>query len=129
MFSDLHPSPTAGDGQRIFRRTAYKPGDRVIDLIRCAQCGFPARDGIDAEGDSLDSPTISQELQTLTVTNQNPLPQPLKNMSAFAYGASIDTISDQTISGGCRFCGSLNFRAVGRSQDPFSRARRSLENQ
>lgn len=129
MFRLDHPSETAGDGKRVTRRTTYKRGDREIELIRCAQCGFFFRDGIDAEGDSQDSPTITQSLQALTVTNQNPLPQPLKNMAAFAYGATIDRIYDQTLSGGCRFCGSLNVRASGRTKDPFSASHRSMENQ
>ncbi len=129
MYTDTHPGPTAGDGLITPRRTTYKPGDREVDLIRCAQCGFFFRDGIDSQGDSQDSPTITQSLQSLTVTNRNPLPQPLKDMAGFAFGAAIGKIYDQTISGGCRFCGTLNPIGSGRLHDPFSIAKRSLENQ
>lgn len=127
MQEEIHPGPTAGDGHYVPRRTTYKPGDRRIELIRCAQCGFFFRDEIDAEGDSQDSPMITQALQSLTVTNQNAPPQPLKSMSAFVYGATIDDIYDQTIGGGCRFCGSLNPRGIGRNERDWS-GRASMEN-
>ena len=116
MFSDIHPSPTAGDGKRIFRRTTYKPGDREIEIIRCAQCGMFFRDAIDQEGDSQDSPTITQVPQTVTVSAINSkLPQHLKNMPAFQNGYHVTITSDQSLSGGCRFCGTLNPRGSERS--------------
>lgn len=121
MFNDIHPSSTAGDGKKVFRRTTYKPGDRQIELIRCAQCGLPFRDGIDTQGDSSDSPGVTQALQTVTVSADNAkLPQPLKNMTAFQNGASVARIYDQTNSTGCRFCGSLNPRGVNRSTREWS---------
>lgn len=115
MFQDIHPSGTAGDGRNIRRRTTYKPGDRQIEIIRCAQCGMFFRDGIDTEGDSSDSPGVTQVATTVTVSADNSkLPQPLKNMTAFQNGATVD-ISDQTIGAGCRFCGSMNPRGSKRS--------------
>lgn len=121
MFSNVHPGPNAGDGKAIFRRTTYKPGDREIELVRCAQCGFPFRQGIDTDMDSSESPGITQELQAVAVDADNAkLPQPLKNMSAFQNGASVDGIYDQTIAAGCRLCGSFNPTARNRNDKEWS---------
>lgn len=129
MFSDTHPSSTAGSGRLRPRRTTYGPNDTVQEMGECAQCGFPIRVGVDQEGDSADSPTITQSPQTVTVAVDNSkLPQPLKDMAAFQNGAQVTITADQEMSGGCRFCGTLNWRGNGRTQDPFAKSRASMEN-
>lgn len=129
MFSDIHPSPTAGSGRLRPRRTTYGPNDAVQEMGECAQCGFPIRVGVDQEGDSADAPTITQVPQTVTVEADNSkLPQPLKDMAAFQNGATVTITSDQVEgSGGCRFCHSLNWKGNGRTQDPFAKSRASME--
>lgn len=112
--SDIHPTATGADGRRVPRRTTYKPGDRRIELIRCAQCGFLFREGIDVESDSKESPGISHADTTETVSRDNSkLPQPLKGMTKFSNGTIINTATVEVTSG-CRFCGSLNPRGNGR---------------
>lgn len=125
---NIHPSSTAGDGRLKFRRTTYAPNDRVVELIRCAQCGFPFRDRIDSEGETADSPTITQVPQTVTVSADNTkLPQHLKDNAAYQNGATVTITSDQTLGGGCRLCGSMNPRGNGRNNRDWS-GRPSMEN-
>lgn len=77
--TDIHPGPQAGDGKPRPRNTTYKPGDRIIELRPCAQCGLPFRIGKDAEGDSQDSPGITRNSLAVAVSNNlERLPQPLK---------------------------------------------------
>lgn len=112
--NDLHPAPGAGTGRTEPRRTTYKRGDRIVELIRCAQCGFFFRDGIDVEGDSIESPGISEQVYVTQVNiAASKLPQPLKGMTKFIQ--SSVNYTGPTITTGCRLCGSLNPRGKNRN--------------
>lgn len=125
--AEIHPAPGAGRGVLEPRRTTYKPGDRVIELRRCAQCGFFNRVGIEVEGDSQDSPGIN--LATATITNARGttnLPRHLQSLQpAPASGKGFD-FSTTNLSysfpnqvSGCRFCGSLNSSGKYRNWKDF----------
>ncbi len=123
---DIHPTETAGDGRLKPRRTTYAPGDTRQELLECAQCGFLFRPGKDIEGDSQESPGIEEVVTTVVVNNNvNKLPVHLKNVAAFLV--SSVNVSEPIVSSGCRFCGSLNPKAIGRNKD-FEYPWENLEN-
>lgn len=122
MPAEIHPGPSAGDGRLEPRRTTYKNGDRVIELRRCAQCGFINRDGIEVTGDSTDSPGISQVLTNVANTRGSKnLPTPLvgvvaiANRNGFNFTASSMNYTIPSQVSGCRFCGSLNSKGINRN--------------
>lgn len=118
--AEIHPGPSAGDGRLEPRRTTYKRVDRIIELRRCAQCGFINRDGIEVTGDSQDSPGVSQIITVITNNRGiKNLPQPLVGVSANSNGVKFSSPSLQytfpTVVSGCRLCGSLNSKGIDRN--------------
>lgn len=126
MPAEIHPGPAAGDGRLEPRRTTYKRGDRIIELRRCAQCGFFNRDGIETTGDSIDSPGIVKTATVITnARGTSNLPQPLKNITpptgvnGIRFGDASLTYTFPVITAGCRLCGSLNSKGVNRNWRDF----------
>lgn len=119
--ADVHPGPKAGDGRLEPRRTTYKRGDRVVELRRCAQCGFFNRDGIERVGDSLDSPGITQVAEVVTNTKGTAqLPQHLQSLqpaptTVLKFSSAQVSYTMPQVTLGCRLCGSLN--SIGKDRD------------
>lgn len=149
---DIHPGPNAGDGRLRPRDTTYKPGDNVQELLICAQCGFPFRPGKDLEGDSEDSPGIVQ-ISTKVAVTQTPSKLPVHLQPPYVFQDAKSYLLDEngnrilledgsgyvlaednvmslsvpSVQSGCRFCGTLNPRAIGRNKD-FDYGFRDLSN-
>jgi len=121
MPAEIHPGPSAGNGHLEPRRTTYKRGDRIVELRRCAQCGFINRDGIEETGDSVDSPGISEVVETVVNGRGTAgLPQHLRALQpaptiVLRFGVASLQYTFPTVVAGCRFCGSLNSEGRNRS--------------
>lgn len=121
MPAEIHPGPGAGNGSEEPRRTTYKPGDKAIELRRCAQCGFINRVGIEAVGDSYDSVGISEDVVSVTNTKGvTKLPQHLNSLTpapttVLKFSSANVTYTSPTQVSGCRFCGSMNSIGVNRN--------------
>lgn len=117
--AEIHPGPNAGDGRTEPRRTTYKPGDREVELRRCAQCGFFNRVGIESVGDSADSPGIVQNkvgiVNALQIGNAPPNPLEPLDTTGVEFTAAVVWYIFPDVVAGCRFCGSLN--SIGKDRN------------
>lgn len=118
---NIHPTSTAGDGKSYPRRSTPKPSDVLDKRIRCAQCGFPFREDKETQGDSLDNAGPHSNVVVTVNNDPNKLPQPLRGMSAFTV--SSKTISESTAAAGCRFCHTLNPKAIRRNDRAFDNSK------
>lgn len=101
MFSDLHPSPSAGDGLQIPVAKYHYPTDKPDNHLQCAMCGFQFDADTRPQGDTLNSPGIQYSAPVIQTVK---LPVP-------AGAASIsftETIVEPSVVSGCPFCGSFN---------------------
>lgn len=101
MFSDLHPSPTSGDGLPIPQAKYHGPTDPPEGHRQCAMCGFQFDDFKNQKGDTLLSPGITYSAPIIQTVN---LPVPA-GATPISYS---ETIVEPTVIGGCPFCGSYN---------------------
>jgi hypothetical protein len=123
VFQDVHPTETGGDGKFLAKFATDKPGAVVDKRIRCAQCGLPFRTDMDVKGDTKDSPGIAiADLEVSINNDQEKIPIHLKGLSAFS--ASSRTISEPTVSSGCRFCGTYN--PTGKQSKEFDTASKDM---
>lgn len=105
MFSDLHPSPTSGDGKEIPKAKYAYPTDKTDHHIACALCGFQKDLDAAQEGDTLLSPGITYG-SPVTRTVKLPVPAGSTPIS-FTYPSV-----EPNVIAGCPFCGTFNSRGV-----------------
>lgn len=110
MFSDLHPSPTAGDGKQIPTAKYHYPTDKPDHHLKCALCGFQFDADINQQGDTLLSPGI-QYLAPVTQTVKLPVP------AGAAPISFTEVIVEPKVIAGCPFCGTFNPRGEFVGQD------------
>lgn len=114
--SDLHPSPSAGDGKPIYSRRGSH-SDKPESRIECAQCGWNVDLDRDTQGDGESNGIEIREVEYSVNNTQANLPIHLRDVSSFLV--SSVTKKEPFITSGCPFCGSFNSRGVGRDRDPF----------
>ena len=116
---DVHPTETAGDGKRIFRKV-QKPGDLVIEYIRCAQCGFLFREDRDLQGNTENSALDGLETVTQTISNDaSKLPVHLRDNPDFLVSSAEVTQRNGLKGAGCPFCRSHNPTGRFRNEPVF----------
>lgn len=106
----VHPTTTARDGQVIEQSHYIKKSEKLDNMIECAQCGFMVDLSKRSTGDSLGAiPSGGATAKSATVS------PPAPGVSTTdSYADPVDTNS------GCPLCNSMNPKAKGRENDPFS---------
>ncbi len=106
MFETVHPGPTGRGGRRYPVLGIDMPGDPDdANYRQCGQCGFPVLLTRDQQGNSIDSPGLSQ---VTTAVKINPK----------QGGGTVNKIEMQ-VGSGCPFCGSYNSQLFNKMR-PYS---------